>query len=238
MNRKQFFFVVIFWGSSLTVHSQTTVPTLQAVTTQGNTTTNSISIRNTEGLSVVTDPANAGLRIHMLKGSPVDPGVLRFNCSSNAVTSGWDFYNSVTNKSLMYIRQNPGFVGIGTANPKVRLAVNGDLLAKKVRITVNGWADFVFESSYELPSLQQLETFINQHKHLPDVPSAKEVSDNDLELGQNQAILLQKIEEMTLYLIAQEKRLKEREQYINDRQQTLADREERLAQLEAKVGNK
>jgi len=227
-------FIVVLTGSVLGGHAQT--PNLQAVTTQGNTTTKSISVRNLEGFVFTTDPVNQTLRSHWLKPSPVDPGVVRFECTSNVVTAGWEFYNSNLSKSLLYIRQASGNVGIGTTDPKVRLAVNGEMLAKKVRVTPNNWSDFVFDSAYHLPSLQQVEHFITRHKHLADMPSAKEVSDNDLDLGQHQAKLLQKIEEMTLYLIAQEKALKEREEKINARQQWLNDREKRLSELEAKVG--
>jgi hypothetical protein len=236
MNCKLFFFIFIFGGSALSVQSQTL--NLEAVTTKGNATTNSISIRNLEGIRIISDSVNSSLGTHTLRPSPVDPGVMRFDCASMSATSGWEFYNSNTNKSLIYIRQNIGFVGIGTPNPKAKLSVNGEVLAKKTRVTGKDWADFVFESSYQLPSLQQVEYFIAQHKHLPDVPSAAEVNRDDLYLGQNLVILLQKIEEMTLYLIAQEKKLSEREQRINDRQQMLANREKRLLELEAKVGNK
>ncbi len=236
MSNKLFFFIFIFCGSALTAQSQ--VPTLQAVTTQGSTTTKSIFISSQSGLSIVTDPGNSSLITHWLRASPVDPGVMRFDCGSMDARSGWEFYNSNTNKSLLYIRQNPGFIGIGTAEPKARLAVNGVVLAKKVRITPINWADYVFEPSYDLPSLQQLEKFITHHKHLPDIPSAKAVSKDDLNLGESQVGLLRKIEEMTLYLIAQDKKLKEREEYINNRAQALEDRERRLSALEAKRGNK
>jgi len=232
---RKLLFVFVSIGLTLSGYAQT--PNLQTVTTQGNTTTNNISVRNVDGLVFTSDPVNQTLKSHWLKGSPVDPGVVRFECTSSVVTAGWEFYNSQLGKSLLYIRQATGNVGIGTADPKVRLAVNGEMLAKKVRITPNNWADFVFDSSYHLPSLQQLEHFITRHKHLPEMPSAKEVSDNDLELGQNQAKLLQKIEEMTLYLIAQEKALEEREERISERQQLLSDREKRLSALEAKAGN-
>jgi len=235
MNNKLFSLILTFLGATLTASSQT--PNLQAVTTQGNTTTNGISIQNKDGLCFSADPVNGNIWTHYLRPSAADPGVLRFDCTSNTVASGWEFYNSDKDKSLMYIRQNPGFIGIGTVNPKVRLAVNGEILSKKIRVTPNNWADFVFDSSYVLPSLKEVAAFIAAHKHLPGMPSAKEISENDLDLGQQQAKLLQQIEEMTLYLIAQQKRLYAREQQINKRQQLLADRERRLAALEAAAEN-
>jgi hypothetical protein len=230
---RKLFFIFVLIGSASGVYAQ--IPNLEAVTTQGNTTTNKISVGGPVGFVFTSDPLNRTLKSHWLKGSPVDPGVVRFECTSAASIAGWEFYNSDQNKTLLYVRQATGNVGIGTADPKTRLAVNGEVLAKKVRVTPNNWSDFVFDSSYHLPSLQYVAHFIAQHKHFPDIPSAKEVSDNDLELGQNQAKLLQKIEEMTLYLIAQEKALREREQRINERQQLLNERERRLSALEAKV---
>ncbi len=237
MNCRLLFFIFILGGTALNVHAQTG-PDLEAVTTKGNTTTKSIVARHLEGLRIVSDLLNPVVGVHTLRPSPVDPGVMRFDCGSNVVTSGWEFYNSDTKKSLMYIRQNTGAIGIGTENPKTRLAVNGEMLGKKVRVTGKDWADYVFESSYQLPSLQQVENFIAKHKHLPDVPSAEEVNRDDLYLGQNMAVLLKKVEEMTLYLIAQDKKLNAYEQRVNDRKQMLADREKLLSELEAKVGNK
>ncbi|HEX7905823.1 MAG TPA: hypothetical protein VF487_18255 [Chitinophagaceae bacterium] len=94
-----------------------------------------------------------------------------------------------------------GNVGIGISSPEAKLAVNGDIFSKKVKVTQTGWPDYVFEKTYRLPSLDEVEKFIQQHRHLPDVPSAKEVEKNGLDLGDNQAVLLKKIEELTLYII-------------------------------------
>jgi|APAra7269096714_1048519.scaffolds.fasta_scaffold08710_4 hypothetical protein len=236
MNHKLFFFGLGLLALALSAQSQT--PNLQTVTGQGNTTTNSISILSKDGLGIGVDPVNAGLITHYIKASSADRATLRFDCPSNAVISGWEFYNSNENKSLMYIRQNTGLVGIGTADPTAKLAVNGELLAKKVKITLNIWPDYVFEPSYSLRSLDELERFISIHKHLPDIPSANEISRHDLDLGENQAKLLQKIEEMTLYLIAQDKELMSQEQLLNERKRLLLEQERRLFTLEEKAGNK
>lgn len=102
-------------------------------------------------------------------------------------------------------------VGIGTINPQAKLAVNGDVLAKKVKVTLSGWSDYVFNASYRLRPLSEVEQYIKQYGHLPEVVSAAEVEKNGLDVGDNQATLLKKIEELTLYVIELEKRMKELE---------------------------
>jgi len=77
----------------------------------------------------------------------------------------------------------------------------GLVSAKQFQVITAGWSDYVFDKNYKLRSLKQLESFIKANKHLPDIPSAKEVKDNGLKLGESQAKLLQKIEELTLYVI-------------------------------------
>jgi len=88
------------------------------------------------------------------------------------------------------------------------LGIKGKLTSNEVEVKVGGWADFVFEPNYTLISLEDLEKYIKTNKHLPDVPSEKEVIENGLSLGQSDAVLLQKIEELTLYLIEQNKEVK------------------------------
>jgi len=102
-----------------------------------------------------------------------------------------------------------GDIGIGTATPKAKLAVNGDILTKKVTVSLDNLPDYVFDKQYPLPSLPALEKYIRENSHLPGIPSADSVQRNGLDLGSNQAVLLQKIEELTLYVIQQNKTIEE-----------------------------
>jgi hypothetical protein len=95
-------------------------------------------------------------------------------------------------------------VGIGTTNPTQKLSVNGAVRAKEV-IVDTGWSDYVFDESYKLAALSETEAFVKAEKHLPGIPSAREVAENGISVGEMQAKLLAKIEELTLHVIAQEK---------------------------------
>ncbi len=85
--------------------------------------------------------------------------------------------------------------------------IYGTLRATKVTVDAKWWSDFVFDEDYELKSLAEVEAYIAANKHLPDVPSEEEVLANGLDLGEMQAIQQQKIEELTLYIIQQQKQM-------------------------------
>lgn len=148
------------------------------------------------------------------RGLYINPGLtditdFRAVQTNVAAGKGWSYYGAGTAPSYF-----AGNVGIGTTNPQTSLAVNGDITAKKVKVTLLGWSDYVFDSSYQLAPLSQLEKYISQNKHLPDVPSAVVVEKNGIDIGDNQALLLKKIEELTLYIINQEKRIKQLEEKV------------------------
>jgi hypothetical protein len=115
-----------------------------------------------------------------------------------------------------------GNVGIGTVNPKAKLSVNGEILSKRVKVTMAqaDWPDYVFAPGYSLPSLAEVEKYVNSNRHLPGVPSAREVEKEGLDLGEMNRRLLEKVEELTLYIIQlnnQNQQLKNEIEIINSK---------------------
>jgi len=110
---------------------------------------------------------------------------------------------------------NSGSVGIGVTDTKgYKFAVNGSGIFTKVVVKPYPWPDYVFHANYRLRPLSEVEQYIKQHHHLPEVPVAEDVEKNGVDVGENQATLLKKIEELTLYMIEQQKQLKEMNQQI------------------------
>jgi len=108
-----------------------------------------------------------------------------------------------------------GGLGIGTPtpDPNHKLHVVGSIYTTEVKVDINAGSgpDYVFSPSYDLPTLKETEEYIKTHSHLPEIPSAKEMESNGLELGEMNLLLLKKIEELTLYVIKQNHRINELE---------------------------
>ncbi len=119
-----------------------------------------------------------------------------------------------------------GNLGIGTTAPDAKLAVKGEIHAQEVRVDLNGAVapDYVFKEDYDLRSLQEVQDYIKEHGHLPNIPSAKEMEASGIDLGQMNLKLLEKIEELTLYIIALEeknKKIREIEERLNKMEQKI-----------------
>lgn len=117
-------------------------------------------------------------------------------------------FTLIWKKSGEDIYYNGGKVGIGTEHPDKELTVNGMVHTSEVLVSAVG-ADFVFEDDYKLRTLEEVENYINENKHLPEIASAMEMKQNGVELGDMGTKLLQKIEELTLYAIELKKKNKE-----------------------------
>jgi hypothetical protein len=98
-----------------------------------------------------------------------------------------------------------GNVGIGNMTPSNKLDVNGTVHSKEVKVDMSGWPDFVFKKEYTLPTLEEVEKHIAEKGHLENIPSEEEVLKDGINLGEMNAKLLQKIEELTLYMIEMKK---------------------------------
>jgi len=152
----------------------------------------------------IMDGHPAGLRIeqHIIQGNiwshwdiVVGDSSLYFNNSNQTGDAG-------LSNSAVTIKSNGNvLVGkISQSNSDYKLDVEGKIRADKVIVNTTG-ADFVFEKDYSLMSLSELEKNINENKHLPGIPSAEEMQKNGMSLGETNTILLQKVEELTLYII-------------------------------------
>lgn len=110
-----------------------------------------------------------------------------------------------------------GDVAIGTSTVPTgyKLAVEGKIRTREVRVDQDTWPDYVFSQGYDLPSLEEIQKHINEKGHLPNIPSAQEVEKNGIELGEMDRLLLEKIEELTLYIIRLDEISKEQKR-IND----------------------
>jgi len=130
--------------------------------------------------------------------APIGPG-----SSANQIDNYYGVYQeSTTAKNFfggkMWVGAMPNG---GSANSAAQLAVNGYIHCKGLRVLQSGWADYVFEAGYQLPTLVEVEAYIKEHGHLPGVASAEQIAREGNDVGESQKMLLQKVEELTLYLI-------------------------------------
>lgn len=121
---------------------------------------------------------------------------------------------NATPQYLFSVIGSTGNIGVGTTTPDHKLDVNGTIRGKEV-IVETGWSDFVFEDSYKLRPLDEVESHIEKFGHLPDVPSAAVVESEGLSVGEAQKIMMQKIEELTLYVIEQDKKIAAQQKEID-----------------------
>ncbi|TCC87302.1 hypothetical protein EZ428_21615 [Pedobacter frigiditerrae] len=208
------------WGSRLAFFTTSNAP--------ANTLVERMRIDANGNVGVGTTSPTGILELQKLNSN------LAFDLSTNGlskiVSKGWNAsidmhtfqVNGTENLNQFNINTN-GNVGVGTATPNEKLAVNGKIRAKEIKVEPNpaSWPDYVFEADYNITSLTALEKYIRVNKHLPEMPTAKEVAVNGVELGEMNRLLLKKVEELTLHLIEKDKQLQ--------------DSDKRLSKLEAIV---
>ncbi|MXV50406.1 hypothetical protein GS399_05425 [Pedobacter sp. HMF7647] len=143
---------------------------------------------------------------------PFNPNALMVESLDNDFEQGTQV--RVYNCDEAIISLNGNF-GIATNNPTEKLAVNGKIRAKEIRVEASPWPDYIFGDKYPLSSLAEVGEYVKMYKHLPEIPSAKHVEVNGINVGEMNALLLKKIEELTLYLIDMKKQVDSQRISIN-----------------------
>lgn len=156
------------------------------------------------------------------QGNNIDPGSIAFvsteGANNDPAFSYWtaDASGAWTDRLMLITKDAQVVIGnVPTVNSsKYKLYVQTGILTEKVKVALsndpyNNWSDFVFDEEYELKNLTEVEDYIKANKHLPEIPSAEEVCKEGLDLAKMDAKLLQKIEELTLYIIQQQKEIEE-----------------------------
>ena len=193
-----------------------------------------IAVSSSGNVGIGTASPNQKLHINgMVKLEGSSP--LEFNTANEAGGVGavmaFDpainvFYIQSIHQGVAYLpitlNPNGGNVGIGTANPQYRLSVNGVIGAKDVIVTNTGWSDYVFHPGYRLQPLSEVREYIQEHHHLPGIPSEAEVKEKGVNVGEMQSKLLAKVEELTLHLIQQEKDNRELRNRLTELENRLA----------------
>ncbi len=215
--------IVFFAFASFGVQAQN----LQQVTENGNSTTKNLYVGVSEATSIsdgaVPQKSNLAGKMKFL-GMP-DEFTLGMDANQPTIyrsgvnTGSYPFNNydnlilqtGVQNRDVVFVTGSTpsikmtitgvGNVGIGTTTPTEKLSVNGKIRAHEIKVETLNWPDYVFAKDYQLPTLQETEKHIKENGHLSGIPSAEEVKANGIDLGEMNAKLLQKIEELTLYLI-------------------------------------
>ncbi len=131
--------------------------------------------------------------------------ILQFGDGSFVQIGEWEKDDILSFKASSY-NFISGNVGIGITSPRYKLDVAGTIRAEEILVKTTG-ADFVFDENYQLLPLNEVESFITENKHLPEIKSAQEMQENGVNVSELQTKLLQKIEELTLYILQQEKRI-------------------------------
>jgi hypothetical protein len=193
---------------------------------QGTNSSTTIGLLAGTGVFSASSGPNMGARGNTYTAIPGQRGIVFLSAGAVSGATGTEgsilFFTSPgtgNEGEVRMIVDRNGHVGIGTTNTHdaaYKLFVATGIRTRKVKVDQATWPDYVFDACYRLRPLSEVAQYIQQHKHLPDVPSAAEIQERGLDLGDTQATLLKKMEELTLYLLEQNKKLEEQQKEIDD----------------------
>ena len=187
------------------VNANTQDPNFALVTATGQTQTNQDGALVTQiGLNYGSN-SNLSSTIRFHRGNAADDGFMSFSTNQNTERMRIDKYGSIS-------------MGTTTPSTGYLLTVNGKVICTELRVQATPFPDYVFDETYELKPLDEVEAYIKEHKHLPNMPKATEVEANAMNVGEIELKLVEKVEELTLHLIQQQKEIKElKEQLANQK---------------------
>jgi hypothetical protein len=175
-----------------------------------------VGIRTSNPIAALSFANELGDKISFWNNSPtqhygigIQSGTMQFY---TAGTDKMSFGYGSSANFIATMNYYPGTAQLGInclPRPGYHLSVNGLVKAKEIVVELTDWADYVFDKKYKLPTLSEVEKFIELNKHLPGIPSAQEIQTNGLKVGDMQTKMMQKIEELTLYVIEQDKKIEE-----------------------------
>jgi hypothetical protein len=156
-----------------------------------------------------------------------------FYRSAASISGHWQYSNGV-------VYDSADAIAIGTSNPQgYKLAVNGTAIFTKVKVKTAGtWPDYVFRNGYTLPDLTTLEQFLRTYHHLPGIASAAEIQRDGIDLGSQQAAVLKKVEELTLYLIEQNRTLADENRQLQAQNARMQDLQRQIDELKKLLSDK
>ncbi len=179
-----------------------------------------VKVIHTSGTAVSNNKLSVWVQMGVSWLSSVPIEVRKYG-NSVVETTNQPFYSAITDSGTVFDLKT--YYGMASStftidgDLKVKdIEADGTIHTKEVKVDLNGWADYVFEKNYDLKTLEETEQYIQQKGHLPNIPSASEVSENGIQLGEMNAKLLEKIEELTLHLIDQNKKMEKMQKEINE----------------------
>jgi hypothetical protein len=202
---------------SLTVNGNSLINSSLTVNTEVNVG-NNVSIGGNDALNasklfIVNPNRQSGIVIKQNNNPELYQKLLYFEYTE-PTAEVLNVRNTANNYSPIIVRAD-GSIDIDNGTRKIfKLHAGGILQTREVWVDANNWPDYVFAPSYNLKPLSEVKTFIQTNGHLPNVPSAEEVKEKGVNLAENDKVLLEKVEELTLYLIQLEERLAEQEKTI------------------------